>query len=117
MVQEVGFAVLRDLGVTLIAADSPTSFLDDGPTSKLIRQILGTIMCAARFRPLCRTVALGFASGAERCLWCSAAAALLLCTGTCLWRGTGDASAVPSAAVTKESSQTRAHQRIRTSRC
>jgi DNA invertase Pin-like site-specific DNA recombinase len=43
MVQEVGFAMLRDLGVTLIAADSPTSFLDDGPTSKLIRQILGAV--------------------------------------------------------------------------
>jgi DNA invertase Pin-like site-specific DNA recombinase len=43
MVQEVGFAVLRDLGVTLIAADSPSSFLDDGPTSKLIRQILGAV--------------------------------------------------------------------------
>ena len=43
MVQEVGFAMLRDLGITLIAADSPTSFLDDGPTSKLIRQILGAV--------------------------------------------------------------------------
>jgi DNA invertase Pin-like site-specific DNA recombinase len=43
MVQEVGFAMLRTLGVTLIAADSPTSFLDDGPTSKLIRQILGAV--------------------------------------------------------------------------
>ena len=43
MVQEVGFAMLRSLGVTLIAADSPTSFLDDGPTSKLIRQILGAV--------------------------------------------------------------------------
>ena len=43
MVQEVGFAMLRSLGVTLIAADSPSSFLDDGPTSKLIRQILGAV--------------------------------------------------------------------------
>ncbi len=43
MVQEVGFAMLQDLGVTLIAADSPSSFLDDGPTSKLIRQILGAV--------------------------------------------------------------------------
>jgi DNA invertase Pin-like site-specific DNA recombinase len=43
MVQEVGFAMLRGLGVTLIAADSPTSFLDDGPTSKLVRQILGAV--------------------------------------------------------------------------
>jgi DNA invertase Pin-like site-specific DNA recombinase len=43
MVQEVGFAKLRELGITLIAADSPASFLDDGPTSKLIRQILGAV--------------------------------------------------------------------------
>jgi hypothetical protein len=43
MVQEVGFAMLQGLGITLIAADSPTSFLDDGPTSKLIRQILGAV--------------------------------------------------------------------------
>jgi DNA invertase Pin-like site-specific DNA recombinase len=43
MVQEVGFAMLRDLGVSLIAADSPSSFLDDGPTSKLVRQILGAV--------------------------------------------------------------------------
>jgi DNA invertase Pin-like site-specific DNA recombinase len=43
MVQEVGFAMQRELDVTLIAADSPTSFLDDGPTSKLIRQILGAV--------------------------------------------------------------------------
>ena len=43
MVQEVGFAMLRDLGIALIAADSPSSFLDDGPTSKLIRQILGAV--------------------------------------------------------------------------
>jgi DNA invertase Pin-like site-specific DNA recombinase len=43
MVQEVGFAMLRHLGVTLIAAESPASFLDDGPTSKLIRQILGAV--------------------------------------------------------------------------
>jgi DNA invertase Pin-like site-specific DNA recombinase len=43
MVQEVGFAMLRGLDITLIAADSPASFLDDGPTSKLIRQILGAV--------------------------------------------------------------------------
>jgi DNA invertase Pin-like site-specific DNA recombinase len=43
MVQEVGFAMLRDLGIALIAADSPISFLDDNPTSKLIRQILGAM--------------------------------------------------------------------------
>jgi DNA invertase Pin-like site-specific DNA recombinase len=43
MVQEVGFAKLQALGITLIAADSPQSFLDDTPTSKLIRQILGAV--------------------------------------------------------------------------
>lgn len=43
IVQEVGFAVLRDLGITLIAADSPEAFLDNGPTAKLIRQILGAV--------------------------------------------------------------------------
>jgi DNA invertase Pin-like site-specific DNA recombinase len=40
---EVGFAKLKALGITLIAADSPHSFLDDTPTSKLIRQILGAV--------------------------------------------------------------------------
>jgi DNA invertase Pin-like site-specific DNA recombinase len=43
MVQEVGFAKLKALGIILIAADSPHSFLDDTPTSKLIRQILGAV--------------------------------------------------------------------------
>jgi DNA invertase Pin-like site-specific DNA recombinase len=41
MVQEVGFAMLQGLGISLIAAESPASFLDDGP--KLIRQILGAV--------------------------------------------------------------------------
>jgi DNA invertase Pin-like site-specific DNA recombinase len=35
--------MLRKRGIELIAADSPTSFLDDGPTSKLVRQVLGAI--------------------------------------------------------------------------
>src|SRR5262249_33764061 len=47
MVQEVGFAKLQSLGIKLVAADSPSSFLDDTPTSKLICQILG----AMRSRP------------------------------------------------------------------
>ena len=37
MVQEVGFTKLQALGIKLIAADSPHSFLDDTPTSKLIK--------------------------------------------------------------------------------
>jgi DNA invertase Pin-like site-specific DNA recombinase len=43
MVQEVGFAKLQALGIKLVAADSPQSFLGDTPTSKLIRQILGAV--------------------------------------------------------------------------
>ncbi|UFS76035.1 recombinase family protein [Tardiphaga sp. 37S4] len=43
MVQEVGFAMLKSRGIDLIAADSPTSFLDDTPTARLIRQVLGAI--------------------------------------------------------------------------
>ncbi|MBR0969607.1 recombinase family protein [Bradyrhizobium japonicum] len=43
MVQEVGFAMLRARGFDLIAADSPTSFLDDTPTARLIRQVLGAV--------------------------------------------------------------------------
>jgi DNA invertase Pin-like site-specific DNA recombinase len=43
MTQEIGFRRLTDLGITLIAADSPSSFLNDGPTSKLIRQVLGAV--------------------------------------------------------------------------
>jgi DNA invertase Pin-like site-specific DNA recombinase len=31
------------LGVRLIAADSPTAFLDDTPTAKLVRQLLGAV--------------------------------------------------------------------------
>jgi DNA invertase Pin-like site-specific DNA recombinase len=43
MVQEVGHAKLRERGIDLIAADNPSSFLDDTPTAKLVRQVLGAI--------------------------------------------------------------------------
>lgn len=43
MVQEVGFAMLKGRGIDLIAADSPAAFLDDTPTSRLIRQVLGAV--------------------------------------------------------------------------
>ena len=43
MVQEVGHAKLRERGINLIAADSPSSFIDDTPTAKLVRQVLGAI--------------------------------------------------------------------------
>ena len=42
-VQEVGFEHLRESGIELIAADSPQSFVDDTPTARLVRQVLGAI--------------------------------------------------------------------------
>ena len=43
MVQEIGFGMLQDMEIELVAADSPDSFADDTPTSKLIRQVLGSV--------------------------------------------------------------------------
>src|SRR5215204_5436104 len=43
MVQEVGYARLKERGIELIAADSPTSFIEDTPTARLIRQVLGAV--------------------------------------------------------------------------
>jgi DNA invertase Pin-like site-specific DNA recombinase len=43
MVQEVSHAMLQARNIDLIAADNPGSFLDDTPTAKLVRQVLGAI--------------------------------------------------------------------------
>lgn len=43
IVQETGYQMLRAKGIELIASDSPDSFLSDGPTATLIRQILGAV--------------------------------------------------------------------------
>ena len=43
MVQEIGFSMLQKRGISLIAADSPSAFIDDTPTSILIRQVLGAV--------------------------------------------------------------------------
>jgi DNA invertase Pin-like site-specific DNA recombinase len=43
IVQETGHKKLRDLGIELIAADSPDSFVDDTPTAVMVRQILGAV--------------------------------------------------------------------------
>jgi DNA invertase Pin-like site-specific DNA recombinase len=43
IVQETGYALLKARGIELIAADKPDAFLDDGPTSTLIRQVLGAV--------------------------------------------------------------------------
>ena len=43
IVQETGYALLKEQGIELIAADKPDAFLDDTPTAKLIRQVLGAV--------------------------------------------------------------------------
>ena len=43
MVQETGYQRLKVADIALIAADSPDQFTDNGPTAKLIRQILGAV--------------------------------------------------------------------------
>ena len=43
MVQEIGYAMLKERGVELIAADKPDAFLDNSPTARMIRQILGVV--------------------------------------------------------------------------
>ena len=43
IVQETGYAMLKERGIELIAADKPDAFLDDTPTAKLIRQVLRAV--------------------------------------------------------------------------
>jgi DNA invertase Pin-like site-specific DNA recombinase len=43
MVQETGWKMLQDLGVELVAVDSPASFVEDTPTANMVRQILGAV--------------------------------------------------------------------------
>jgi DNA invertase Pin-like site-specific DNA recombinase len=43
IIAETGYRLLRDQGIELIAADSPTAFLDDTPSAALIRQVLGAV--------------------------------------------------------------------------
>ena len=50
LVQETGWRFLKDRGIDLIAVDSPGAFLDDTPTSKMIRQLLGVISDLRRLR-------------------------------------------------------------------
>jgi DNA invertase Pin-like site-specific DNA recombinase len=43
IIQEVGLRYLRKQGIELVAVDSPAAFIDDGPSTKLIRQVLGAV--------------------------------------------------------------------------
>ena len=40
LVAEIAFRYLRDTGITIIATESATAFLDDTPTATFIRQVL-----------------------------------------------------------------------------
>ena len=40
---ETGYLYLKGLGFTLISSESPESFVDDSPTSVLIRRVLGCL--------------------------------------------------------------------------
>lgn len=43
MVQLTGHNMLKKLGIDLVPVDSPTYFVDDTPTARMIRQILGAV--------------------------------------------------------------------------
>lgn len=43
IVQETGYAMLKERGIELVAVDSPDSFVSDTPTAVMVRQILGSV--------------------------------------------------------------------------
>jgi DNA invertase Pin-like site-specific DNA recombinase len=43
IVQETGYRYLKERGIELIAVDNPQQFMEDTPTSRLVRQLLGVI--------------------------------------------------------------------------
>jgi len=43
VVQEMGYRFLSDLGFTLISTDNPSTFIEDNPTTTMVRQILGSV--------------------------------------------------------------------------
>jgi len=43
IVQETGHRLLKGRGIEIIAADSPNAFVDDTPTTKFVRQVLGAV--------------------------------------------------------------------------
>ena len=43
IVQETGYRMLRDRGITLVPVDSPDHFSEDTPTAVMVRQILGAV--------------------------------------------------------------------------
>ena len=60
-VQILGHQKLQELGIQLIAVDSPTTFTEDTPTAELVRSLLGAV---SQFEKA--TVVARLASGRER---------------------------------------------------
>jgi len=43
IVQETGHRMLKERGIEIIAADSPSAYVDDTPTTTFVRQVLGAV--------------------------------------------------------------------------
>ena len=43
VVQEMGYRMLVEMGFTLISTDNPNTFIEDNPTTTMVRQILGSV--------------------------------------------------------------------------
>jgi DNA invertase Pin-like site-specific DNA recombinase len=43
MAQESGHRMLKAQGIEIIAADSPSAFVEDTPSATLVRQVLGAV--------------------------------------------------------------------------
>ena len=53
IVQESTFRLLSSRGYSLVSSENPESFIEDSPTSNLIRQILGSVSEFESFKTLC----------------------------------------------------------------
>ena len=82
IVQETGWRFLQGLGVTLVAADSPNSFLDTTPTAVLIRQVLGAV---SQFEKAALVAKLKSARDRKKAVTASVAAAKATPSATRRW--------------------------------
>src|SRR5262245_17472263 len=73
IVQETGHRMLKGKGIEIIAADSPTAFVDDTPTAPFVRQVLGAV---AQLDKAMRVAKLRGARERKQAGWCEGAAPL-----------------------------------------
>jgi DNA invertase Pin-like site-specific DNA recombinase len=64
IVQETGHRMLKGKGIGIIAADSPTAFVDDTPTATFVRQVLGAVA------QLDKAMTIAKLRGAREAGWC-----------------------------------------------